>query len=123
MVVALSTGDGRSEERAADRADAVRCVLCQVFTGLCATLTRDHIEAVKAGCGPGCIRCVWNQIPRQLVAYKGGVRHIDFEGIDDPVPIRPCIVVLVAVEANCIRVANLVEPPDGHPLSVRIRCQ
>ena len=123
VVVALCTGDGRAKESAPDRADAVRCVLCQVFTGLCATLTRDHIEAVKAGCGAGCIRCVWNQVPGQLVAHKGGVRHIDFEGIDDPVAVGPGIMVLVAVEANRISVADLVEPPDGHPLGMGIRCQ
>lgn len=118
MVVAFGAADGGSEPCHADGADAVGGVFGEVFLGLSAAFAGHHGEAVEAGGGPFAVSGVREEIAGELGAGELVEREILIEGINDPVAVGPCVVVLVAVEADGIGVADDIEPVLGHAFAV-----
>ena len=118
MVVAFGAADGGTEPCHADGADAVGGVFGEIFLGLSAALAGHHGEPVEAGGGPFAVAWFREEIAGELGAGELVEGEILIEGIDDPVAVGPCVVVLVAVEADGIGVADDIEPVLGHAFAV-----
>ncbi|MFM1944909.1 MAG: hypothetical protein RI897_3891 [Verrucomicrobiota bacterium] len=114
MVVALGAADGGAHPDGGEVTDAVGGVDGDVFPGLESAFVGGLEEAVIAGgdfLGGGGIG---EEVAGELFTGELVEGHVVIEGVDDPIAVGGDIVVLIAVVADRIGVADEVEPVGGH---------
>ena len=113
MIVALRAAERAAHPDVGHVAHAVGCVDGEVFLFLDAAFVGGLQQAVVAGGDALFERGVWQEIAGELLPGELVEWQIGVEGIDDVVAVRGNAVILVAVIADRIGVADQVQPVAG----------
>ena len=77
-----------------------------------------HVEAVIPGSDFLFFRRIGQEVARQLLTGEGVEGLITIESVNHIIAVRENALVLVTVEADGVREARDIQPPDGHAFTV-----
>ena len=117
MVVALAATHGRTEPRGGDCSHPVGGVFRQIFPGLRAAFTSDHVQAIEAGGDELFAGWFGQEIAGELLNRELIERLVLVERIDHVVAIRKNVHVLIAVIADSVGEPHDIQPRDRHPFA------
>ena len=123
VIVALGAGHRKAEKDFTGGLDPVGGVVRKILLGDSAAFVGDHVVAVESGRDLLRLGRIGEEIPGDLLDGEPVEGLIRVVGLDDPVAPEPHVAPAVDGVTVRVGVAGLIEPGEGHALSVVRRGQ
>ena len=121
MVMAFGAAERGTQPSGRNGADALGAILGEVFLRLGTAFAGHHVEAVIAGSDFLFFRRIGQEVARQLLTGEGVEGLITIESVNHIIAVRENALILVTVEADGVREARDIQPPDRHTFTVMRR--